>query len=86
MADPIQGELVAGGIDRAAGADGGHLSALVVDGVQHRWDPSTSASDTVTVRTASGGEFTFNMETGRYSYQRRPPALHATTRKRSASC
>ncbi|WP_446829205.1 immunoglobulin-like domain-containing protein [Sphaerotilus sulfidivorans] len=72
VADPIQGELVAGGIDRAAGADGGHLSALVVDGVQHRWDPSTSASDTVTVRTASGGEFTFNMETGRYSYQ--PPA------------
>ena len=71
VADPIQGELVAGGIDRAAGADGGHLSALVVDGVQHRWDPSTSASDTVTVRTASGGEFTFNMETGRYSYQ--PP-------------
>ncbi|WP_037485657.1 immunoglobulin-like domain-containing protein, partial [Sphaerotilus natans] len=72
VADPIQGELVAGGIDRAAGADGGHLSALVVDGVQHRWDPATSASDTVTVRTASGGEFTFNMETGHYSYQ--PPA------------
>ena len=72
VADPVQGDLVAGGLDHAAGADGGHLSALIVDGVQHRWDPATSASDTVTVRTASGGEFTFNMENGHYSYQ--PPA------------
>jgi len=69
VAPAISGDVVDGGLRSVAGADGGHLSDIVVNGVHHPWDPATSASDTVTFKTAAGGEFTFDMETGHYAYQ-----------------
>jgi T1SS-143 domain-containing protein len=69
VAPAIAGDVVDGGLHSVTGADGGHLSDIVVNGVHHPWDPATSASDTVAFKTAAGGEFTFNMETGHYTYQ-----------------
>uniref|UniRef100_UPI0030CA181D Calx-beta domain-containing protein n=1 Tax=uncultured Sphaerotilus sp. TaxID=474984 RepID=UPI0030CA181D len=69
VAPAISGDVVDGGLHSVTGADGGHLSDIVVNGVHHPWDPATSASDTVTFKTATGGEFTFDMETGHYTYQ-----------------
>ncbi|MDZ7857471.1 immunoglobulin-like domain-containing protein [Sphaerotilus sp.] len=69
VAPAVSGEVVDGGLKSITGADGGHLSDIVVNGVHHPWDPATSASDTVSIKTAAGGEFTFNMETGHYTYQ-----------------
>jgi uncharacterized protein YdbL (DUF1318 family) len=69
VAPAISGDVVDGGLHSVTGADGGHLSDIVVNGVHHTWDPATSASDTVTFKTAAGGEFTFDMETGHYTYQ-----------------
>jgi hypothetical protein len=69
IAPAITGDVVDGGLRSVTGADGGHLSDIVVNGVHHPWDPATSASDTVTFKTAAGGEFTFDMETGHYTYQ-----------------
>ena len=69
VAPAISGDVVDGGLQSVTGADGGHLSDIIVNGVHHPWDPATSASDTVTVKTATGGAFTFDMETGHYTYQ-----------------
>ncbi|NZD59371.1 VWA domain-containing protein, partial [Sphaerotilus montanus] len=69
VAPAISGDVVDGGLHSVTGADGGHLSDIVVNGVHHPWDPATSASDTVSFKTATGGEFTFDMETGHYTYQ-----------------
>jgi hypothetical protein len=69
VAPAITGDIVDGGLKSVTGADGGHLSDIIVNGVHHPWDPATSASDTVSIKTAVGGEFTFNMETGHYTYQ-----------------
>uniref|UniRef100_UPI0025DB68C3 immunoglobulin-like domain-containing protein n=1 Tax=Sphaerotilus sp. TaxID=2093942 RepID=UPI0025DB68C3 len=69
VAPAITGDVVDGGLHSVTGADGGHLSDIVVNGVHHAWDPATSVSDTVTFKTATGGEFTFDMETGHYTYQ-----------------
>jgi hypothetical protein len=65
----LSGDVVDGGLRSVLGADGGHLSEVIVDGVRHPWDPTTSASDTLTVKTNAGGEFTIDMETGHYTYQ-----------------
>ncbi|MEX8492775.1 Ig-like domain-containing protein, partial [Sphaerotilus sp.] len=69
VAPAISGDVVDGGLHSVTGADGGHLSDIVVNGVHHPWDPATSTSDTVTFKTATGGAFTFDMETGHYTYQ-----------------
>jgi hypothetical protein len=69
VAPAITGDVVDGGLKSITGADGGHISDIIVNGVHHPWDPATSASDTVSIKTAVGGEFTFNMETGHYTYQ-----------------
>jgi len=69
VAPAISGDVVDGGLHSVTGADGGHLSDIVVNGVHHPWDPATNPSDTVTFKTATGGEFTFDMETGHYTYQ-----------------
>jgi T1SS-143 domain-containing protein len=69
VAPALSGDVVDGGLRSVLGADGGHLSEVIVDGVRHPWDPATSASDTVTVKTQAGGEFTIDMETGHYTYQ-----------------
>jgi hypothetical protein len=73
VAPALSGDLTdSGGLQELAGADGGHLSDIIVNGVHHPWDPAATSDPSVTVRTATGGEFTIDMTTGHYSYQ--PPA------------
>ena len=73
VAPALSGDLTdSGGLQGLAGADGGHLSDVIANGVHHPWDPATASEPTVTVQTATGGAFTIDMTTGHYSYQ--PPA------------
>ncbi|RUQ99976.1 immunoglobulin-like domain-containing protein, partial [Legionella septentrionalis] len=52
------------------GADGGYIKSIVVDGITHTYNPSTSpaGSEVLVIETDLGGVLTFNFLTGQYSY------------------
>ena len=69
------------------GADGGHLTQIVVDGKTYSYDVSTKAltsdasagtysyaqaASTVTINTVHGGKVVVNFDTGGYSYKANP--------------
>jgi hypothetical protein len=65
----IKGNLTASGtVSAPMGADGfGRVDSVLIDGILHTYAES-NAQHILTVRTAKGGDFTFNMDTGEYSY------------------
>ncbi|MBS1154380.1 MAG: type 1 secretion target protein, partial [Proteobacteria bacterium] len=80
----MSGDLVAGGLAAGAGADGGYVKSLTIDGVTYTYDPASGGSvttsggtshgvfdtstDTLTVTTTNGGEFVVDMDDATYRY------------------
>jgi len=79
---PLTGTLLNGGLPASAGADGGYIQSITVDGVTYSFNQQTDTSgtsggsagsfdtstNTWTITTASGAELSVDMDTGEYYY------------------
>jgi len=80
---PLTGTLLNGGLPASAGADGGYIQSITVDGVTYSFNQQTDTESTSggtstgsfdantniwTVTTASGAELSVDMDTGEYNY------------------
>lgn len=77
----VSGDLLNGGLPASAGADGGWISQISIDGVDYSFDQLTntaspsnassnfnSATQVWTIVTANGGVLMVNMNSGEYTY------------------
>ncbi|SFG95419.1 VWA domain-containing protein, partial [Neptunomonas qingdaonensis] len=81
VAEPFQGNLLAGGLlalGAGFGADGGYMQLVTVDGIDYTYNPVTDQVDSdgtsvsgsvITVSTDKGGLLVLDMQDGSYSYQ-----------------
>ena len=51
------------------GADGGYISAVVIDGTTYTYQPNTGMAESISVDTSKGGRFTLNFVTLAYEYK-----------------
>ncbi|WP_392340700.1 Ig-like domain-containing protein [Moritella marina] len=51
------------------GADGGFISAVVIDGITYTYQPNTGMPESIAVDTLKGGQFTLNFVTLAYEYK-----------------
>ena len=51
------------------GADGGFISAVVIDGITYTYQPNTGMPESIAVNTLKGGQFTLNFVTLAYEYK-----------------
>ena len=66
----LNGSGASNAVGFALGADGGYISAIVIDGISYSYNPATAnpGDEVIVVATALGGELTFNFLDGNYQY------------------